>query len=244
MTHETPLILIIDDDKATQEYIYDGLTEEGYTCDTASCADDALGKLHERTFDVALVDIILPGISGIELLNIMESQHQNTPAVMISGIEDIDTIVKSINSGAFDYILKPFTIPKLTKSINMVLVSRLSQDKSEINLNPSEFKIRKSNIDSLLNEMDAIAYGVDAQVDYFDFHSRRVIQKTIELAYYLGIPEEKINLWTSVRDELLIERDERIKTMQKKLMRNPMAQILMHVTKSITNIPGHNDEHN
>jgi DNA-binding response OmpR family regulator len=245
MIHKAPFILIVDDDKAIQDFLFDGLTDEGYVCDIASCADEALVKLNKTIFDLILLDIKLPGISGLDLLEIIESKYNTTSVVIISGIEDIDTVVKSMNSGALDYILKPFSITKLIQSIGTVLDTyKPFSGNVELNTYTIKTEKRKKTGDLSLIEMNAIAYGVDAQIDYFDFHSKRVTEKTIELAYCLGIPEERIRKWEVARNELLSERDTRLNVMLGKLKHNKMAQILVRLINSITYIPEYNEKQN
>ena len=245
MTQNTPFILVVDDDQTIQNFVYEGLSAEGYICEVASCADDALDKFEKSVFNLVLLDIRLPGTYGIDLLETIERKYQDTAVIMISGIEDIDIVVKSMNLGALDYILKPFTITKLTNSISKILInSRSFQDKSETNLNTLESKRGGKAIDPLLSEMYAIAYGVDVQIDYFDFHSKKVSQTTIDLAQRLGIPKEGIIKWANMRDKVLSERDEKLNILQKKLEDNPIAQIIMHLTNSLKYITDNNEEYN
>jgi ActR/RegA family two-component response regulator len=242
---KTPAVLIVDDDDTICHLVCDGLAEEGYTCDIASSADDALTKLQKHSFDVALLDIKLPGISGMDLLKVVEKNYQTTAIVMISGIKDIDTVVESMKLGALDYIVKPFTIDKLITSIGTVLKNRkpLCEDYNTI-LSVRESDEDKKSKGQSLSEINAIACGVDAQVDYFDFHSKIVTDKTIELARWLGLPEKEIEKWADARNKFYSERDRRIKTTLSKLERNPMAQVLLGLANSISYFPEHDEEQN
>src|SRR4030042_2097082 len=88
MIYNLPTILIVDDDEAICELVSEGLTEDGYTCDIASTADEALTKLQNHHFEIALLDIKLPGKSGMELLRTFQTLSQNTEIVMMTAVKD------------------------------------------------------------------------------------------------------------------------------------------------------------
>jgi len=180
------------------------------------------------------VDIILPGMSGIDLLREVWKCCQMTAIVMITGVSDVDTAVEAMKLGALDYIVKPFNLDKLEASISTVLGNRNPQCKV-YNTIPS---LRDTEYDNSaksrsLSEINAIAFGVDAQVDYFDFHSKIVTDKTIELARRLGLPWGEIEEWAVARDKIYSERDGQIKSMLSKLEQSPIAQIMLGFTGSV-----------
>jgi DNA-binding response OmpR family regulator len=242
---KTPAVLIVDDDEAICQLVCDGLAEEGYMCDIASNANDALNRLQNHSFDVALLDVKLPGISGLDLLQVVEKNYQTTAIIMISAVTDIDTVVESMKMGALDYLVKPFSIDKLITSIGTVLKNR----KRLCNVHNAMLCFRETNEGKKAEEqtiihIDAIAYGVDAQVDYFDFHSKMVTNKTIELAHWLGLPEKEIEKWSVSRDEFYSERDRKINTMLSKLERKAIAQALLGLAGSISYFTENDREQN
>lgn len=241
--YENPAILIVDDDEAICDLINDELTEEGYICNIASNAGDALSKLKTNSYDVTLLDIKLPGMSGMDLLKSMEKCYQMTAIVMMTAIKDFETAVQAMKLGASDYIVKPFTFDKLKSCITTVLKNR--------KLYPVIYDTipcigyadyGKSVSGTWLSEINTIAYGVDAQVDYFDFHYKTVTNKTIELAHWLSLPEKEIEKWAIARDNFYSERNRKIKTTLNKLERNPMAQVLLGLASSISRFPKHDEE--
>lgn len=224
MVYNTPTILIVDDDEAICELVSEGLIEDGYACDIASTADEALTKLQNHHFDIALLDIKLPGTSGIELLRTFQTLSQNTEIVMMTAVKDFDTAIQAMKLGASDYVVKPFTIDKLSASIGTVLESskRYTSVPGKIhtirNIGNGPKIANRS-----LRAINAIAYGVDAQVDYFDFHSRIVTDKTIDFARRLCLPTKEIEKWAVARNELYSERNRYIKSTLSKLERNSMG---------------------
>ncbi len=245
MVRKGPTVLIVDDEDAICDLVCDGLTEEGYVCNVASNADYALAKLEKYSFDVVLLDIKLPGMSGMDLLKTVGKCYQRTAIIMITAVNDLDTAVEAMKLGALDYIVKPFTLEKLNASIGIVLNNRKPlcavYDTIPGMVDTDYAKNAKGRS---LSEINAIAYGVDTQVDYFDFHSKIVTDKTVKLARWLDLPEKEINKWAVARDELYSERDRRIKSALSKLERNPLAQVMLGLTRSVCQFRKSGEEQN
>lgn len=227
MVRNLPTVLIVDDDDAICSLVCEDLAEEGCVCDVASNAEDAFFKLGTCNYDVVLVDIVLPEKSGMDILKALNDCYQMTAAIMMTAVKDLDIAVEAMKLGASDYITKPFTLDRLNSSVSTVLKNRKPHCAvSDTVLKAEGVNYNKDADDHSLSEINAIACGVDAQVDYFDFHSKIVTEETAKLARWLGLPEGEIKEWTVARDELCSERDRRIKSMLSKLERNPTAQVI------------------
>lgn len=111
-----PKILVVDDDDAIRDTLYELLSEE-YLCQTAETAEKAFARLEADSYDVVLTDISMPGLSGLELLGHIRQKFPNTPVIMISGIGDQDHAQGLIKLGAFDFLLKPFSLDVVEKSV-------------------------------------------------------------------------------------------------------------------------------
>lgn len=106
-------ILIVDDEQATRELLRADLDKE-YSIRCAGSGEDALALLEREVFDVVLLDITLPGISGMEVLRQMDERVLEAPAViMITADPNVSTAVDALRSGAYDYLVKPFSINTL-----------------------------------------------------------------------------------------------------------------------------------
>lgn len=116
-------VLIVDDDEVIRDTL-DELLSEQYNCQTVDTADQALAKLRTETFDLVLTDISMPGLSGLELLGKVLEQCPTTPVIIISGITDQDHAQALIKLGAFDYLLKPFRLEVVEKSVRRALEYR------------------------------------------------------------------------------------------------------------------------
>ena len=116
-------ILIVDDDEIIRDTLKELLSEQ-YTCETAGTADDAFARLSEKPYDLVLTDISMPGISGLELLGRVLQQYPKTPVIVVSGISDQEHVQGLLKLGAFDFLLKPFRLEVVEKSVKRAIEQR------------------------------------------------------------------------------------------------------------------------
>jgi DNA-binding NtrC family response regulator len=109
-------ILVVDDDSTIRDTLYDLLSEE-HLCHVADTAERALGWLTTEVYDVVLTDISMPGLSGVELLGHVRQIQPLTPIIIISGIQDQGHAKGITTLGAFDYLLKPFKLDDVERSV-------------------------------------------------------------------------------------------------------------------------------
>ena len=126
-----PRVLVVDDDDAIRDTLYELLSEE-YMCQTAETAEKAFARLEADSYDVVLTDISMPGLSGLELLGHIREKFPDTPVIMISGIGDHEHAQGLIKLGAFDFLLKPFSLEVVEKSVHRAVEYRrhLREDSS------------------------------------------------------------------------------------------------------------------
>jgi DNA-binding NtrC family response regulator len=123
-------ILIVDDDDAVRDVLYDLFSEE-HMCHAAATAEHALTYLGEQTYDAVLTDISMPGLSGVELLGYLRAERPDTPVIVVSGIGDREHAEGLMRLGAFDFILKPFSLDAVERSVARALEqSRLRRARS------------------------------------------------------------------------------------------------------------------
>ncbi len=178
MVNKKASILIVDDEQVVCDLLHDELSDRGYLCTTALDGNAALAKLAMQEFDVVLLDIRLPGMSGMEVLRKALIDHHNTATIMVTAVNDVDTAVEAMKLGASDYIVKPFDLDGVDTSIRAALKTRRTSSKP-------------------FSEMDAIAKGVEVLLDPFLGYSKMVTQRTSDIARRLGINEEQIRKWSA-----------------------------------------------
>ena len=153
-----------------------------------------------------------------------DKPFQTTAIIIMTANMDIETAVKAMQLGAVDYIVKPFTIGKLNASIITALKKSKDTGAVVTTMDPVHCLIASNRS---LNRIDAIAFGVDAQVDYFDFHSKIVTERTVGLAQELGLPDWEIENWIESRNEIYSNRDHYIKSIICKLEGNIITQSML-----------------
>lgn len=112
-------ILIVEDEEPISNLIRMNLTKAGYQCKCAFDGNTAADLMAENNFDLALLDIMLPGINGYELMEYARSLE--LPVIFITAMDKVDDKVKGLRSGAEDYIAKPFEIAELLARVETVL---------------------------------------------------------------------------------------------------------------------------
>lgn len=106
-------ILLVEDEAAVISVIQRGLTEQGNTVSVAMDGNTGLQMAMEHYFDVMLLDIMLPGINGIELCKQLRRESIHTPIIMLTALGSTENIITGLDSGADDYLTKPFKLTEL-----------------------------------------------------------------------------------------------------------------------------------
>jgi putative two-component system response regulator len=117
-------ILIVDDEDAIRSMLTRKLELEGYNCEVAVDGKEALWKAFMKDFDLVLMDIKMPGMSGMEALPQMVTDHPDTCVIMITAVADAKTAVEAMKLGAYDYVTKPFDLDDLSMSVRRALERR------------------------------------------------------------------------------------------------------------------------
>ncbi|UFS70434.1 response regulator [Geomonas sp. RF6] len=192
-------ILIADDEEMIRGLINLTLSKEGFTCHEASSAEEGLEIVRKVDLDMALLDIMMPGRSGIELLKDMKQMSPDTVVLMITARTDIDTALSCIHHGAEDYITKPFNVDRVLLTVKNVLEKRaltLENKEYQINL---EQKVREQTevIRTVMGEINqayehtlaALIRALDAREKEVGSHSERVMAYATLLARQAGMDE-------------------------------------------------------
>ena len=111
-------ILLIEDDKQTAEFITHGLTEAGHVCDHVDRGDDGLFQATRETYDVLIVDRMLPVLDGLSIIKAVRAAGNKTPAIFLTSIGGVDDRVEGLEAGADDYLTKPFAFSELMARAN------------------------------------------------------------------------------------------------------------------------------
>jgi PAS domain S-box-containing protein len=125
-------ILIVDDDEGTRAILKLIFAREGYQIEVAGTGREAINKARAQTFNLALLDIRLPDMQGVELLNPLKEIHPDIELLIVTGYASIETAVQALNSGASGYITKPVNVDEvLTKIKDLLGKQRLVAEKRQ-----------------------------------------------------------------------------------------------------------------
>jgi len=114
-------ILLVEDEKRLSHYIKKGLTEQGFAVDTAYDGEEGLYLAKEETYDVIVLDVMLPKLSGIEVCKKLRISKKNTPILMLTARSETEDKISGLDAGADDYLTKPFVFAELKARINALL---------------------------------------------------------------------------------------------------------------------------
>ena len=114
-------ILVVDDEAPVRDLLHSQLAFLGYDCALAADAATALRLAVADPPAVVLSDIEMPGTSGLELLRSLKELDENVPVVMVSGVQDLEVVRRSIQKGAYDYLVKPFQLDDLANTVNRAM---------------------------------------------------------------------------------------------------------------------------
>lgn len=158
-------LLIIEDNEDLLQNIRTYLKREGYICESAKSYEEAFNKVMSYTYDVVLIDIMIPGGSGLQVLRELKSVNPKTGTIIISAKNALDDKIEGLELGADDYITKPFQLPELHARIKAV--NRRNQrggqeilkvNEISINTNTMEVTVEGEPVDLTPKEYDLILY--------------------------------------------------------------------------------------
>jgi len=126
---EAARILIIDDDENIRKVLKTILEDEGYIVDTADTAKKAIERSEKAFYNLALIDVRLPDMEGIELLSKMRSTKPKMRKIIVTGYPTLQNAISAVNKGADAYVMKPFEVEKILQTIQEQL-KKQAEEKS------------------------------------------------------------------------------------------------------------------
>jgi len=117
-------ILVVEDDLEAQRYLVQGLKESGHVVDEASDGEAGLSLSLSRSYDVAIIDRMLPKMDGLKVVAEMREHGNSTPVLFLSALSDVDDRVKGLKAGGDDYLAKPYAFVELLARIDALLRRR------------------------------------------------------------------------------------------------------------------------
>ena len=139
-------ILLVEDDKMSAEAVSNGLKTARYAVDWVNNGNTAEQALNSQQYDLVLLDLGLPGQDGLQVLKHLRQEKNNTPVLIVTARDDLDSRLAGLDGGADDYIIKPFDLSELLARIRAVLRRQSGQStpllsNGAITLNPTNYQV-------------------------------------------------------------------------------------------------------
>ncbi len=171
-------ILVVEDEKKVSSFIKRGLEEEKYEVETAGDGEEALKMLSEGSFDLVVLDVMLPKKDGLSVAREMRAGRISTPIMMLTAKDTVEDIVAGLESGSDDYLTKPFAFTELLARVR-ALLRRSEMDRgaeirfSDLRIDPVTHKVWRGD-----KEIDLTAkeYGL---LEYFMRNPNQVLTRTM-----------------------------------------------------------------
>ncbi|WP_284736062.1 adenylate/guanylate cyclase domain-containing protein [Dongia deserti] len=140
-------ILVVDDHESNRDLLSRRLTRDAHHVVTAATGESALALIEQEPFDLILLDLLMPGMSGYEVLERLkcDPRHNEIPVLMISALKEIESAVRCIEAGAEDYLAKPFDPVLLRARVNACLEKKRLRDREKIMLQQLRFERDRSD---------------------------------------------------------------------------------------------------
>ena len=204
MSEHPARVLVIDDNSHIREMVQSFLIRAGYEYSTAQDADQAVEVLKRSEYDLAIMDIIMPGRSGIDLLSQVVSEYPDMAVIMMSSIIDTATAVQAMREGAYDYITKPVDLVELATRIDKALERR------SLMLQNHQYQHKlEQMVDKATERLEQRMRELSALNNLFQSHLRYVLgaKETYE-QLQTAVSEFSGNLDTLARIAQIVEQDE------------------------------------
>lgn len=224
MKMEDVKVLIVDDEPLVCELLKEELTERGYQCTVCLNGKDALNDLHNHHRDVALLDIRLPDVSGMEILKELYSNHPHVAPIMVTAISETDTVVDALKLGALGYIVKPLDADTVERRIKEALTTKRGPEDPH----------------SLMN---SLAKAVERRIDPGATFARVVLSETVELARRLRVSEEEIESWIATQNGKIAESNSKLDRIGSVTQAERMARTKKKPRNRAREKDGQNDTH-
>ena len=203
-------ILVVDDEKSIRLTLSEILRRDGFDVESAENADEALKRLSSDGVDVVVSDIILPRVTGVDLLKEIRKAAPDVQVIMMTGEPTVETASEALRAGACDYLMKPVTKEAALRSVRQAAEFKALND--ERRLLAEENRQYQMNLERMVEERTAelratnkrlqetidgtvriIASTVESRDPYTAVHQRRVAEIAQATAREIGLPEDRVH---------------------------------------------------
>lgn len=121
-------LLVVDDDESVCGFLIETLSSQGYECQSCPAGEAALDLMRRQTFDVIILDLMMPGMTGLEVLALTRKKYPKTAFLILTGMDSVDVAVGAMKQGADDYLMKPCQPGAVVASVERAVRKRRAED--------------------------------------------------------------------------------------------------------------------
>ncbi|MFV8816246.1 response regulator transcription factor [Haliea sp. E17] len=180
-------VLLIEDDQSTAEFIRSELEKANFDCTHCGDGDSGYSAAMEGDFDLWVIDRMLPGRGGLDLLQELRRCGKDTPALVLSALGDVDERVRGLQVGADDYLVKPFSIDELLARLEVLMRRRSAPADT-----PTKLQVQDLHMDLLQQQVTRQGQVIPLQprefrlLEYLMRHAGQVVTRTMLLEQVWG----------------------------------------------------------
>ena len=183
-------ILLIEDDDILRNQLANHLKEADFTVDTSADGEDGLFRAQEYAYDLAIVDIGLPKMSGMDVIKTLRRDQKEIPILILTARSSWQDKVHGLNAGADDYLVKPFQTEELIARLHAMLRRAAGFAQSDLIHGPIKLNLQSQQVFLNDSEIQLTAFEYKL-VEYFFTHPNRIASKTLLMDYLYDDCEDK-----------------------------------------------------
>ncbi len=179
-------LLLLEDEQKVAEFVQKGMEEAGFVVERVERGEDALSLALTEDFDVAVLDVMVPGVDGLTVIRKLRESQNRLPVLVLSAKHTLEDRVAGLEQGADDYLVKPFSFTELLVRVQALI--RRSSQKAE----PTSLRFADLEMNLLSREVKRSGQSLSLQprefslLEYFLRHPERVLSKTFILEHVWG----------------------------------------------------------
>jgi putative two-component system response regulator len=234
MTTQEKRILIVDDEAAIRRLLNHKLSKLGYHCEEACSSDEAQYKLKTYPADLIMLDLKMPGKSGMELLPELKHEYPDISVIMATAVAESNFAIQCMRLGADDYITKPFNLDEIVLNVEKTLEKRMLEQQIRGYQQQLQQTIEQQTLEIrslFLSSIESMVFALEEKNKYTAGHSRRVCDTAIAIGQELHLSGEELeNLrWGSLLHDVgKIAVDQFIQNKPGKLTPEEYEHIMIH----------------
>src|SRR5208283_3629118 len=195
MTNHEQKILIVDDEPMIRRLLHVKLSRLGFHCEEAGNAIEALDKMKTYSANLIMLDMKMPGMSGMDLLTDLKIKYPDTAVIMATAVAEANLAIQCMRLGADDYITKPFNLDEVALNVEKTLEKRMLEQQIREYQEQLQQKVEQQTKEIrrlFLGSIEALVFALESKDKYTAGHSRRVTEIALTIGRELNLHKDDL----------------------------------------------------